>query len=136
MSAGPIQPVYSLKNLGEKQGNNGKPYTRVEVKCNVHDELRYIQKEVDSELWCVSGKDQACTNERIETAAIACTTDISNPEANAKQALSPEEAQREAEISALQAELFQNEQRKLELGSRMLELRTKELELLRLKNPN
>lgn len=136
--AGQAQPVYSLKNLGNKQGEDGTSYTRVQVKCNVRTELRYIHKASASKDWCVAGLVDECFAERIEAATKACVSELAdvNSTTPPKKIIEPSAKEREelAVRRQLESELLDNEKKKLELSNRKLELRKQELELLKQKN--
>lgn len=134
--AGQTQPVYSVKNLGEQQDASGKSFMSVEVKCNVRPDLRYIEKASGSKVWCVAGMPDECDEDRIGAASKACVSDI--PENTAQSSESRSEATltqaqlvEQAERRALESELIRNQQRKLELNNRQLELRKLELDLLK-----
>jgi len=136
--AAKIQPVYSLKNLGDHQYDSGKSYQKVQIKCNTSPDLRYIHRDAGREDWCVEGDSAECFSERIEAATRACSVardslvTLDSSPAKTQQ----ETSQALVERAKLEEELLENEQRKIELRSRQLELRKRELELIELKSNN
>jgi len=128
-----IQPVYSLKNLGDHNDAAGNAFQKVQIKCNTDSDFRYIHKNSGAESWCVNGDSKECFAERIDAATRACSVSAQSiasvPRLVAPTSPSPQELQAQAERKALEEELLANQQKKIELRSRQLELRKRELEL-------
>lgn len=131
-----IQPVYSLKNLGDDyQDASGKKFKKLQIKCNTDSGLRYIHRTKGSELWCVNGDSRECSEDRIEAATKACLMSANSAvaiETPAKApAAEPSEVQLKAQVerAKLEEEFMANQQKKIELRERQLELRKRELEL-------
>lgn len=137
--AAQIQPVYSLKNLGDHQTASGEKYQKVQVKCNTTADLLYIHRVSREENWCVNGDSSECFAERIDAATRACNLGsraLVAPTSAPLSAPSAEELQAQAERKKLEEELLANEQKKIELRARQLELRKRELQLLSQQNEN
>jgi hypothetical protein len=138
--AAKIQPVYSLKNLGEHRDAAGKPFTKVQVKCNTGHSLRYIHQDIGKESWCVNGDLAECSLDRIEAATRACT--MKKPENYKREpfqvntAPTAEMIAVQAEREKLQQELIENQEKKIKVRARQLELRKRELELLNQRDAN
>lgn len=129
--AGNIQPVYSLKNLGEQEAFDGVTYMRTQVKCNTRTAFSYILNKKRSKEWCIEGNESSCFNDRIEAATDACTNEL----VVAKKE-SPKSTEVELRVAAertkLEGELLLTQERKIEVKERQLELRKKELKLIEL----
>ncbi len=131
-----IQPVYSLKNLGDDYKDvSGKEYKKLQIKCNTGPEPRYIHRIKGSELWCVNGDQRECSEDRIEAATKACLMSAPSAVAIETPSKAPTTAPSEAQLKAdaeranLEEEFMANQQKKIELRERQLELRKRELEL-------
>ena len=128
-----IQPVYSLKNLGEQPSMTGKSYQKVEIKCNTSKDLRYIHRNDGDQVWCVNGNSSECFDERMGAATRACSVDkamiLSGSDKELTRIKSAEQRLADIERNKLEQELMANQQKKIELRTRKLELRKRELEL-------
>ncbi len=132
-ATGPIQPVYSLKNLGETVVN-GEAFKKLEVRCNTHDQLRYIHRNQGSEEWCAYGLGDKCSDDRIEAAGFACLMSSNEVAALSREApaplvVDPDLKQRLEQRKKLEDELYALEQKRIEIRQRQLELRKREVEL-------
>jgi hypothetical protein len=133
-TAGNIQPVYSLKNLGELKASDGVTFKKTQVKCNTRSALSYITSQSNSKQWCVEGSSLSCFETRIDAATEACLSDKVLVKAPVESTVNPtdEELQASAERQNLQDELLLTQQKKIEIQARQLELRKIELELVKL----
>ncbi len=132
-ASGSIQPVYSLKNLGDHSSNSGAVYKKVQVRCNIHDEMRYIHRIQGATDWCAYGIREKCAADRVDAAALACLM-------STEDVAALEQPQRNLEIDAtlqaklqerkkLEEELYSIEQKRIQLRQRRLELSKREAEL-------
>ena len=128
-----IQPVYSLKNLGDHQNASGESFEKVEVKCNTGSELRYIHRSSKADSWCVNGNPADCFEDRIDAATQACSV-LQTPKI-VKVTLTPQQLLAQAEREKLEDELLANQQKRIELKGRQVELQKREL-VLRAKSGN
>jgi len=131
-----IQPVYSLKNLGDgHQDASGNAYKKLQIKCNTGPEPRYIHRTKGSKLWCVNGDANECSEERIDAATRACVMGVdsivSKVASTTSEPAAPSAAQLQAraERKKLEDELITNRQQTIALRERQLVLRKRELEL-------
>ena len=128
-----IQPVYSLKNLGDQPSMTGKSDQKVEIKCNTSKDLRYIHRNDGDQVWCVNGNSSECFDERMGAATRACSVDkamiLSGSDKELTRIKSAEQRLADIERNKLEQELMANQQKKIELRTRKLELRKRELEL-------
>jgi hypothetical protein len=136
--AAKIQPVYSLKNLGDQVDVAGTSFQKVEVKCNTGRELRYVHRTVGAQEWCVNGNSLECFDERIDAATRACSvakkailgaSSVAATESISASVARAEKLRVEDQRDKLEQELIANQQKKIELRTRQLELRKRQLEL-------
>jgi hypothetical protein len=132
-----IQPVYSLKNLGDQPSMTGKSYQKVEIKCNTIKDLRYIHRNDGDQVWCVNGNSSECFDERMGAATRACSVEkamilsdaVSGSDRELTRIKNAEQLLADVERNKLEQELMAIQQKKIELRTRKLELRKRELEL-------
>lgn len=135
-TAGNIQPVYSLKNLGELKSSDGFIFKRTQVKCNTRSAFAYITSQLDASNWCLEGDSSACYETRIEAATEACIAKpvVAKSPTEGELKATSEESKAIAERQKLQDELLLTQQKKVEIQFQQLELRKRELRLMKLKD--
>lgn len=139
------QSVYSLKNLGSQKNSSGATIKRTQVKCTTHNQFVYIIRDSRVKKWCVEGYEDKCSKERIGAARAACMIGLEVIVANDTDNVQPAKADvnvvepkvSEAELLAaakrkkLEEELLLTQQREIEIKAQQLDLRKKELELIK-----
>lgn len=130
-----IQPVYSLTYLGDFKVD-GVEVTQVKVKCNIHNELRYISRENGADSWCAYGLDSKCDEDRIAAAAKACLMSEqevaetkAKPDDKETVAKTAEQIAAQERRASLENELMTIERKRIQIRTRELELRKREVEL-------